>query len=163
MRKAVKGGRPFEGIADWSTNLSIPDLNGAVVRSGDDVPPIGRVNNGPHPGSVPLKGTANWSTSVGIPDSNGAVVGSGDDVPPIGRVSNGPHPGRVPLEGITDWSTCLSIPDSNGAVFGSNDVPAHRESKQQTAPRKCAPRGDRRLEHQSQHPRFEWCSLWIRR
>ncbi len=80
---------PLKRIAHWSTSLSIPDSNGAVEGSGDDVPPIGRVSHGQHPVSVPLKGIANWRTSLGIPDSNGAVGGSGDDVAPIGRVSNG--------------------------------------------------------------------------
>ncbi len=82
---------PLERIANWSTSLGIPDSNGAVVGSGEDVAPIGRVSNGQHLVSVPLQRIADWSTSLGIPDSNGAVVRSGDDVAPIGRVSNGPH------------------------------------------------------------------------
>ena len=78
---------PLERISDWSASLGIPDSNGAVSGSGDDVPPIGRVSNGLHQVSVPLERMADWSTNLGIPDSNGVVVGSGDDVLPIGRVS----------------------------------------------------------------------------
>ena len=99
--------RALARIADYSASLGIPDSNGAVEGSGDDVAPIGRVSNGPHQVSVPLERISDCSTSLGIPDSNGAVVGSGDDVAPIGRVSNGPHQVSVPLERISDCSTSL--------------------------------------------------------
>ncbi len=82
---------PLERIADWSTSLGIPDSNGVVGGSRDDMAPIGRVSNRAHQPIVPLERIADCSTSLGIPDSNGAVVGPGDDVLPIGRVSNGPH------------------------------------------------------------------------
>src|SRR5258707_415412 len=96
-----------ERLACRGLSLSIPDSNGAVVGSRDDVPPIGRVSNGPHRASVPLERSTDWSTSLSIPYSNGAVGGSRDDVPPIGRVSNGPYPVSVPLERIANWSTSL--------------------------------------------------------
>src|SRR5258706_568383 len=67
---------PLERIPNWSTSLGIPDSNGAVRGSGDDVLFIGRVSNGLYPVSVPLESITDWSTSLGIPDSNGEVVGS---------------------------------------------------------------------------------------
>ena len=79
---------PHEGLADCSTSHCIPGLNSAVVGSGDDALPIGRVSNTLHPATVPLEGVADCTTSHRIPDSNGAVNGSGGDVLPIGRVSN---------------------------------------------------------------------------
>ena len=46
---------PFERIADQSTSLGIPGSNGAVVGSRDDVAPVGRASDGPHPVSMPLE------------------------------------------------------------------------------------------------------------
>src|SRR5258706_14313936 len=89
-------------VASCSMSLSIPDSNGAIEGSGDDVLPLGRVSNGQHPISVPMEGIADWSTSLGIPDSNGTVETSGDDVTPIGRVSNGPYRVSGGLERIAD-------------------------------------------------------------
>ena len=80
---------PFERTADCSTNLDIPDSNGAVIGSGDDVLPVRRVSNRPYPVGMPLEGIADGSTSLGIPDSNCAVGGSGDDVLSIRRIANG--------------------------------------------------------------------------
>src|SRR5258706_2407938 len=107
--------------SDRSIGKCIQYMNSAVIRSGNDVLPIGRVSNRPHRVSVPLKRVADWCTSLGIPDSNGAIFGSGSDVLPIRRVSNGPHLISVFLKRIADWSTSLGIPDSNGAVVGSGD------------------------------------------
>jgi len=44
---------PLERIANRSTSLGIPDSNGGVGGSGDDVLPVGRVSNGPHSASMP--------------------------------------------------------------------------------------------------------------
>src|SRR5258706_238691 len=71
---------PMSRVADCGTSLGIPDSNGVITGSGDDVVPIGGVGNGPHPVSVPLERTADCSTSLGIPDSNGVIEGSGGDV-----------------------------------------------------------------------------------
>ncbi len=79
---------PRKRIAYWRTSLGIPNANGAVGGSGDDVLSVGRACNGNHPVTVPIERIANWSTGLGIPDSDGAVGGSRDDVQPIGRVSN---------------------------------------------------------------------------
>src|SRR5258706_554438 len=76
---------PHERTADCSTIFRIPDSDGGVVGSGDDVPPIGRVSNGSHRVSVPLERISDCSTSLRIPDSDGGVGGSGDN----GRASWG--------------------------------------------------------------------------
>ncbi len=60
------------------------------------------------------------------------------------------------------------LPDSCPRVISSKCLirrrcSTHRESKKWTAPMKYAPQGDYRLEHQSRHPRFEWCGRRIRR
>src|SRR5258706_3910174 len=85
-------GRMIKRSADCSTSLRVPDSNGVVAGSGDDVAPIGRASNGPHHARMPLERIADCSTSLRIPDSNGAVVGSGDDVPTIGGATNGLQP-----------------------------------------------------------------------
>src|SRR5258706_2002164 len=108
-------------LSSSSMSPRMPGPNCVDIRSGDNMPPIGRGSNRLDPVSVPLERIAEWSTSLGIPDSNGAVSGSGDDVAPIGRVSNGQHQVSVPLKSIADWSTHLGIPDSNGTVGGSGD------------------------------------------
>src|SRR5258706_3341610 len=102
----------LERIADWGTSLSIPDSNGVIVGSGDDVASIGRVGNGRHQASVPLERLVDCGTSLGIPDSNSVIVGSGDDVAPIGRVGNRPHRATVPLEKMTG-----SRPNSSNSPF----------------------------------------------
>jgi hypothetical protein len=91
---------PLEGLADRSTSLGIPNSNGAVIGSRDDVLAIGRVSNREsHIISVPLDQLANRSTSLGVPDPNSAVVGSGDDILAFGRESNRIHTRNyAPLE-----------------------------------------------------------------
>src|SRR5258706_344198 len=83
-----QGVLPVERLVGYSASRSVPDSNGLVKGSGDDVAPIGRGSNGIHPVGVPHERIADCSTSLGIPDSNGVVVGSRDDAAPIGRVSN---------------------------------------------------------------------------
>src|SRR5258706_12033334 len=43
-----RAGMPLEKIAYCGTSIGIPDSNGLIVGSGDDVAPIGRVGNGQH-------------------------------------------------------------------------------------------------------------------
>src|SRR5882757_2299044 len=77
---------PLERIANWSTSLGIPDLNGVVVGSGDDVVPIGRVSHGIYPPIMPRKRLPNYCTGLSIPDLNRLVIGSGDDAGPIRQI-----------------------------------------------------------------------------
>src|SRR5258706_10938378 len=93
--------RSHERISDCSTSLRIPDSDGGVVGSGDDVPPIGRVSNRIHPPSMPRKRLANYSTGLGIPDSNCVVVGSRHNPGPIRRIT---HALDVPgVSGPLQW------------------------------------------------------------
>jgi hypothetical protein len=54
----------LERLADCRTSLRIPHSNRLVIRSRDDVAPIGRVSNGPHRASVPLKRLADCQPSL---------------------------------------------------------------------------------------------------
>src|SRR5260370_1329053 len=89
---------PLQRLTNCGASLGIPDSNGAVIRSGDDVPSVRRVSNGLHVFGVPLQRLTNCSASLGIPDSNGAITRSRDDMPAI--------------RGITDAidSTSVTIP-----------------------------------------------------
>ena len=100
---------PLERLTNCSTGLGIPDSNGVVVGSGDDVLAIRRVSNTPDQAIMPFRRLADCSTSLGIPSSNGGVVGCRDDVPPIGRVSNGQHQAFMPLERLANCSTVLAF------------------------------------------------------
>ena len=48
---------PLKRIPDWGTSLSIPDSNGAIGGSRDNVMPIGRVSNSVGSGA----GSGDWS------------------------------------------------------------------------------------------------------
>jgi len=75
----------------------VPRLDGVVINSGNNIPPIGRVSNRTDSFSMHHQWLANYGPGLSIPNSSGPVLGSGDDVPSIGRVSNGGHTPSIPL------------------------------------------------------------------
>src|SRR5258706_11724776 len=79
---------PRYRIADWGTSLGIPDSNGVIVGSGDDVAPIGSVSHRIHTPIMPRKRLANYNTRLSIPDSNCVVGGSSDHAGPIRRIAH---------------------------------------------------------------------------
>src|SRR5258706_15784904 len=66
-------GMALERLAGCSTGLSIPDSNGAIVGSGDDVAPIGRVSNGRQERKGPLEGKAEDVGGRGILKKKGGI------------------------------------------------------------------------------------------
>ena len=98
------------------TSPGIPNSNGAIRGSIEDIPPVRRVSKRLHRQSVSLERIANWSTTLVIPDSNSAVLRSGGDIPPIGRVSHRIDSRKRP----SNHCTRLIIADSKGFVVGSS-------------------------------------------
>src|SRR5258706_14248061 len=102
---------PSERITDCSASLGVPDSNFAVVGSGNNVLPIGRVGNGRHRVLMPLERSTDWSTSLCIPGSKIGRASSGEGAQIAGVGNELQQIGMSPQR-TADCNTSIVIPDS---------------------------------------------------